>query len=446
MGLQKRLISQLGQVDPHRLGVIAKTSSLVYKDSEKSTLQIAEELGVNLVLEGSLRTEELRIRVSARLIDTRDQTQVWSDSYDRVLKGILDVQQDVAEAIANRICQALGLVFEKSPTSRRPSDSQAYEAYLTGRYHLQKLTRRSLLKSAELFKQAIKKDAGFALAHAALSETYNLLQFCGTPFDGFGSLAKSAALKALELDDALASAHNSLAGVLLFYEWNWVAAEQAFKTGLKLNNSLAEGHQDYAILLSVMGRHAEAIRQAEEALRLDPVSLISSTSLAWRYFRGRCYEDAIRQARRTLELEPDFSNACWCLGKSMLQNGALDEGLDFLQKAVHYSPENALFKADLAMAYGNLKMPEEALKILSVLESAQSEDYVSPYALALASLAAKDPEKTLQYLEEAFNQKDPHLIWVNEEVYFDSLRRSARFDQLIKRMRFRGNGGREVKQ
>jgi tetratricopeptide (TPR) repeat protein len=123
----------------------------------------------------------------------------------------------------------------------------------------------------------------------------------------------------------------------------------------------------------------------------------------------------------------------------MLQNGALDEGLDLLQKAVHYSPENALFKADLAMAYGNLKMPEEALKILSALESAQSEDYVSPYALALASLAVEDPEKTLQYLEEAFDQKDPHLIWVNEEVYFDSLRLSARFDQLIKRMRFRPN-------
>ena len=154
------------------------------------------------------------------------------------------------------------------------------------------------------------------------------------------------------------------------------------------------------------------------------------------FFRARRYHDAIKQARKTLELEPAFSNALWCLGKSMIQQGALDDARTLLQKAVQYSPENAIFKADLALVYGKLNVRAEALRIHSGLKSAQSEGYVSPYALALASLALDDREQTLQYLSDAYDQKDPHLIWLNEEVYFDPLRSDIGFDKIVKKMRF----------
>jgi TolB-like protein/DNA-binding winged helix-turn-helix (wHTH) protein/Tfp pilus assembly protein PilF len=325
-GMTEEMIARLGQMQPERLGVIARTSAMVYKGANKDIARIGRELGVDFVLEGSVRREEENLRITAQLIKVSDQTHLWSQTFDRSTGGALLIQSEVADKIA--VALAIELLKDKTSAS---SSAEAVDAYLRGRYLWNKGDRESVSKSVEYFKQSIEKDSGYAAAFAGLADSYRLLGMYYTllPAEAYPK-AKEAALRAIELDPRNAEAYVSLGTIAFRYEWKWEEAERNFLRAIEINPSLGLAHHDYSWFLVAMGRFDEGIEQMKLAQRLDPLSPLANSDVGWVYLMARRYDEAIEQIERTLELEPRFGSALACLERAYTLKGQHKEALEVL--------------------------------------------------------------------------------------------------------------------
>jgi len=431
-GLTDEMINRLGRLMPERLGVISRTSAMQYKDTRKAVSEIGRELGVSYILETSVRRDKQRVRISTQLIQVRDQTSLWTQSYEYDLAGVFSLESNVAELISHSL--ALQLLPQQLAPSQA-TNPEAHDAYLRGLYHWHNASAEERRKAREYFEQAVQGDPKFAPAYAYLARYYS------TTSDLRPSVAvpksKEYALKALALDDSLAQAHAALGGVLLYGEWDWAGAGREFKRALQLNPNDAEVHRIYSNYLLALGRFDEALSEIQSASEVDPLSLLlTSVNQGWTFYFARRYDRAIEQCRKALELDRNSDGAHACLGWSYLANGMYDVALTESALAVSLSGRNTARLVGLARAYAANGRRGEAEKILAELAERAKRTYVSPYSLARIHIALGDADQALAALNQAYEEDDPFLVWLKVDDCFDALRTKPRFQELLRRVGF----------
>ncbi|MGA8186206.1 MAG: protein kinase [Terriglobia bacterium] len=436
-GMTDELITELSKISALR--VIARTSVMRYKGTKKSLPEIARELHVDAVIEGSVMHSGNRVRINAQLVDAKTERNLWAQTYDRDLGDILALHSDVARAIARQIRIKVTPEERKRLASTHVVNPRAYEAYLRGRYLWNKRTGQDMRKGIGYFEQAVEIDPNYANAYAGLADSYLLLVFYGPapPAVNFPK-AKAAALKAVALDDSLAEGHASLANAYFHYDWNWAAAGKEFRRAIALNPGYAAAHHWYAGLLSSMGRHDEALAEIKKAQELDPLSLIINTDFGSTLFDSGEYDLAINQLRTTLELDPSFWVLRWWLGRSYLAKGLHEAGVRELESVAKLSNGNPSALAWLGYGYAVSGETAKTRQILARLQQKAKESYVSPYQFAVLYAALGEKDQAIGYLEKAFQERCYEMYFLNLERHrlFRPLRSDPRFQDLVRRMNF----------
>ena len=404
-GLTEEMISRLGQMEPQRLGVIARTSAIQYKGTKKRIDQIGKELGVDYVLEGTVRHSGDRVRVSAQLIQVKDQTHLWAKNYERDLGDILALQQEVAVAIADEVEIKLTPEQKAHPSDARPVNARAHEAYLEGRYYLARARGSELEKALNYFQQAIQLDSSYALAYAGLAETYTAMNTSYlTPLEA-GPKAKAAAMKALELDETLALAHVSLGSVHLYYDWDWPGAESEFLRSLALNPNLSEAHLRYADYLASIGRFDEALEHDHTAFALDPLSVRARFVAITRSLHAtRRYQEIIQECHKARELPPDFTEPFAEEAFAYARLGRFPEATRAAATAVRESNDPTQI-AEAAQTYAESGNKEEARKVLKKLLAMAQKRFVCGNNIATVYAALGETDRAFASLEEGLKQR-----------------------------------------
>jgi len=439
-GLTEEMIAELTRLNRDHLGVIARTSVMLYKQSPKPLDQIGRELGVQYVMEGSVRRDSSRVRITAELIQVKDQSHLWAREYDRELKNSLALQSEIAQEIGDEIQISLGdsngvkAANHPAPT-RSTASYEAYDLYLKGRYFWNKRTRAGFLQAANYFQQAIAKDPGYASAYAGLADTFGLMStWYAAPQQEFMPKAKAAALNALALDDSLAEAHASLALVAENYDYDWQTAEKEFRRAIQLNPDYATAHQWYAEYLAWQGRFDEALAESERARQLDPMSLIIATDRGTILFYARKYDRAIDQFRAVLDMDPVFANARAFLASTYVQQGKFAEALkeNALMENTEDPPWYWAFTAYIYNHSGNVAQSQHALARFEALSpSLRSDAFL---ARLIAYNGSTQREKVMSLLEECYNERSPALTNIKVDPRYDNLRKDQRFQALLSRM------------
>jgi TolB-like protein/DNA-binding winged helix-turn-helix (wHTH) protein/Flp pilus assembly protein TadD len=436
-GLTEEMIAHLGKLNPKRLSVIARGSVARYKGSNLPVNQIGRELHADYLLQGSVRRESGRVRITVQLIQVRDQTDLWTESYDRELKDILDLQDSVAKTIAYQIRISLPTESRTQLARPRTVDPEAYEAYLKGRYYWNKRTGESLQKASVYFQQAMDKDPAYVPAYSGLADCNS-----GLTWHGFTSPARTlpraeaAARKAIEMDPYSAEAHASL-GLVLNHRWDWTGAESEFRRALQLDPSYPNAHHWYGDYLSIRGRHYEALTEAKEASKLDPLNQMIGTWVGLRYYFARRYDDAIEQSRNTIELDQNFAAAHLLLGEAYAQTGRHKEALVELQIAASLSGGSPLYLAEVGVAYALAGRKTEALQNITQLLEISRSRYVSPYGVARVYAALNDKEQTFRWLQNACDDRAVWMSYLAVDPVFDRFRSDQRFQDLLRRVGLR---------
>jgi len=434
-GLTEETIMRFGKMSPQRLGVIARTSSMAYKRTDKSVFQIGQELGVDYVLEGSVRREADRTRVTAQLIRVRDQIHLWAENFDRPSQSILDIHGEVGAAIAAHVQLELTPEGERHLRSQRPVNREAYDHYLHGRYHWARLTPPELLKAAEYFRKATQCDPEYALAYSGLADTLSAAITSEIPAKDVFPEAKAAIALALALDPESAEAHNADATIKFWFDWDFEGAEAAARKAISLNSNYFLAHLYLAHVLSNVGRHDEALQAIQQARVLDPFSLITNTMYGQFLYHAGQLEASIQQFRATLDMEWRFWIAHICLAKSYEQQGMYSEALAACDAAGEFSGGNseALSLAGYVYAVSGERARAEA-KIQQLLEQG-AKRYVPPYSVALVFAGLGETETALQWLEQAFEDRDVHMPFLLDHKW-NGLRSKKQFRQMLSRVGF----------
>ena len=431
-GLTEEMIAQVGKLNRDRLKVVARSSVAKYKRSTLAAREIGKELNADYLVQGSVRRSSDRVRITVQLIQARDQTDVWTESYDRELKDVLTVQDSVVRSIASEIHIALTEEQEKRLAAPRQISPEAYEAYLKGRYYWNKRTGESMQKAEQYFEQAIHNDPNYAAAYSGLADCNS-----GLTWHGFKSPAEAlpkayaAARKAIEINPESAEAHASL-GLAMSHRWDWTGAEAEFRRALQLDPQYANAHHWYGDYLSIRSRHDEALAEAKHALEFDPLNLMISTWVGLRYYMARDYSRAIEQNRNSVELDPNFAAAHLLLGEDFLGAGLHSEAVNELKKAANLSGDSPLYTAQVAVALTLAGRNREALRIAHELETISRKRYVSPYGLAQIYAALNKKEDTFKWLQAAY---DGHAVWMGYlavDPIFDPYRSDERFKDLLR--------------
>jgi tetratricopeptide (TPR) repeat protein len=430
------LITNLGKIGALR--VISRTSVMSYKGARRQLAQVARELNVDGVVEGTVLRSGERVRITAQLIRVNPEQHLWAESYESEMRDVLRLQEDVANDIAHEIRVELTPRERAGLSSARPVNPEAHQAYLRGLYLWNKRTEQDLEKSIEYFNEAAGRDPTYALAYAGLANAYNSVGYYGrdAPRKVYPK-ARAAALKALALDDTLAEAHAAFAFYKAVYEWDQLGADREFRRAIELNPGYAFAHVWRADeVLSDMHRHTEAVAELDRAVELDPASLMVSDQRGFVLYMARRYDEAIAQIRRTLDLEPRFAHAhCW-LGKAYLQKGMSREGLTELQEAVSLpGGENGVFLPWLGYAFAQCGKSTEAIRVIQVLKAREQESFSSPSGIAVVYCGLGQKDQALTWLERAYQERDPWVPDVFVEPAFDPLRSDPHFQELEHRMR-----------
>jgi TolB-like protein/Tfp pilus assembly protein PilF len=433
-GMTEELIGRLSRI--HGLRVISRTSSMHFKHTQLSVPEIAGMLAVDAIVEGSLVQEGHEIRVHAQLIRAATDEHIWAGEYQREYQSILEVQEEVARNIVEQIQLNLTPEDRARLASNPPVDPEAYESYLRGRYYFNQRTEDALHKSIASFQQAIARDPAYAPAYSGLAEAYAMLGFRGGfPSKDALSGAKKAALKAIELDDALAEPHASLAFIAETYEWDWPAAEREYKQALELNPGYAQAHNWYAGYLTYTGRFNEGVAEAMRARELDPLSLPLNNALAGRLLAAGRYDEALRQVQTTLELDEHFAPAHQTLGWVYLHDGKHDDAIREFQNALELAgAADTDIQLDLGFAYAVSARPDEARGILAKLQQLHQQGIVPAASLATLHGALGEPNEAFVWLEKAYQERDPQLTYLKAGRRFEPLRKDPRFAQFVRRV------------
>lgn len=439
-GLTEEMIAELTRLNQDHLGVIARTSIMLYKVSPKPLDQIGRELGVQYVMEGSVRRDSSRVRITAELIQVKDQTHLWTREYDRELNNSLALQSEIAQEIGDEIQISLGegngmkAANHLAPTHSTAS-YEAYDFYLKGRYFWNKRTRAGFLQAASYFQQAIAKDPNYASAYAGLADTFGLMStWYAAPQQEFMPKAKAAALSALALDDSLAEAHVSLALVAENYDYDWQTAEKEFRRAIQLNPDYATAHQWYAEYLGWQGRFDEALAESERARRLDPMSLIIATDRGTILFYARKYDRAIDQFRAVLDMDPANVHARSFLAAAYVQQGKFAEALKE-NELIRNAEESSWYWAFRAYIYNhsaNVAQAQHALAKFEALSPTLRSDAI--LARLIAYSGSPQREKSILLLEQAYREHSPVLTNIKVDPKYDNLRQDERFQGLLARI------------
>jgi TolB-like protein/Flp pilus assembly protein TadD len=431
-GLTEEMISQLGRWQPQRLGVIARTSATQYKGSKKRIDQIARELGVAYILEGSVRYEAGRVRITTELIHVADRTPLWSETYERQAADVFAVQSEVASRITQSLALEL-LPSQQAHSFRSPTtDSAAHEAYLKGLYYLSNVTGENSERARTYFERAVELDPNYAAAYANLAHYYWATD--KLPPQLAMPKAEQFALKSLQLDESLPEAHTALAGVRFYYNWDWSGAEKEFTRSLELNPSGAETHRLYSLYLASLNRVDQAVREIRRAQQLDPLSLNINTSAGWVFIYTRQYDQAIEQCGKALGIDPEYLSAHDCLGEGYLAKGMFEQAVAEFRRAA--SGGEPVRTVGLARAYGVMGKRNEARMVLDELTKASKQGYFPPYLFGAIHVALGENEQGLAWLEVAYTHRDPYMVHLKEDASFDPLRSEPRFQDLIRRVNF----------
>ena len=432
-GMTDELITDLAQISALR--VISRTSVMVYKGARKPLPQIARELNVDAVVEGTVLRSGDQVRITAQLIEASTDKHLWSQSYEGELRDTLALQNRVASAIADQIRINLTPQEQAALKNVKVVNPEAYESYLKGRYFWNKRTADGLKAALAYFNQAIEEDPKYARAYSGLADTYALMgdwQYAVIPPKEAFPKAKVAALKALELDRALGEAHNSLAFVLDGFDWDFDSAGKEFQRAIQLNPGYATAHHWYAWHLSLLGRYDDAIAEMRKAASLDPLSLIINADLAEILVLAHSYDESIRQSRKTIDMDPNFALAHNQLAQAYLQKHMYDEAVAELQKAVQLSGDSPTCVANLARAYVASGKKTKAVKLLIDLKKRSIPGYSNASEIATVYASLGDTDQAMTWLEKGYEERfNPSVLL---RPGFDPLRSDSRFQELVHRI------------
>jgi serine/threonine-protein kinase len=423
-GIAETLINSLSNIKD--LWIPARASSFSFKGRNLGIRQIGQQLGVDNLLEASVQVIGNRLRIIPKIIKVNDGSQVWSGQYDRQMEDVFAIQDEIAREIVKAL--KITLLGEKeAPLIKSYTDnSEAYQAYLKGRFYWNKRTAEGLRKSIEYFEQAIEKDSFYALAYAGIADSYIVLaEFLFLPAKEAFPNAKEAAVKALEIDDSLGEAHNSLAAVKLDFDWDWKGAEKEYKRAIELSPSYATARQWYGEFLTIMGRFDEGLEEIKRAQALDPLSLIINAIMGWHFYFARDYDKGIDQCRKTLEMDPDFFPAHFYLMMNCRGKGMYQEALREAQKTN--------YQGFIAGIYATMNRQEEARRLLAnILKNPQQ----SETEIAAAYFSLGENEEGWKWLEKAYDERSYGLTWLKVDPIFDNIRSDPRFQAMLKKMGF----------
>ena len=431
-GISETLINALTNIEG--LWVPARTSAFFFKGKTQDVREIGQKLGVENVLDGSVQAAGDNLRVTARISNTQDGRQVWSEIYNRKMADIFAIQDDIAKAIVTVL--KIKLLGDKGgPLVKNYTENlQAYNLYLQGRYFWKKRTAEDIKKAMDYFNQAVALDPKYALAYVGLADCYLLLaQYGRSPIKDVLPKARTAVLKALEIDETLAEAHTSLA-MIMKTDWDWENAEKEFKRAIELNPNYTTAHQWYNILLKNMGRLDEATIEIKQALELDPLSLIINVNLGVLSYLKREYDKAIQQHLKTLELDQNFAQGRLRLGECYRQKGMLKEAIAEFQKARTLFGNSAYGLGELGNVYALAGKKDEAIDVLTNLEELLKQGYSVNYDIAYIHFGLGDRDKAFEYLERAYEEKENGMESLKVDPSLDNLRSDPRYKSLIKRM------------
>ena len=431
-GIQDEIISRIAQISD--LKVVSCSSTQRYKGIARNLRQVASELGVTNVLEGSVQKSNDQVHVNVQLVNALTDTHLWANIYDRKLVDVFGVESEIAKNIAEAL-QARLTGSEKSSIAKTPTvNPEAYELYLKGRFFWNKRTGEDLRKAIDYFKQATTKDPDYALAYAGLADSYLLLpNYGGASSKEALPPARAAAKKALELDDSLAEAHASL-GLLATIELDLDRATSELERAVQLKPNYATAHHWFALSLMTLGRYAPAIAEGKRAVELDPLSLIINADFSWIYFCARRYDEAEAQARKTLEMDPRFFLAHYYLGTALQLKGHLNEAIPEFRKAFE-SNNDPYSLGILGQAYARSGQKEDARKILTRLNEQRNARRVAPYAMALVYLGLGDKEHAIDELDRGYRDGETNYLFVIKvDPLLDDLRGNPRFEALVQKI------------
>lgn len=431
-GVSESLINSLSQLSGVK--VIARTSSFKYKGKDLEPKQVGRALGVAAILTGKVaqRGEDLIIQVD--LVDTSDGSQIWGEQYKRRLADILHIQQDIATQISTRLKVELTPDEQRRATKSYTENTEAYQLYLRGRFYWNQRNPEGLKKALDYFRQATEKDPLYAPAYSGMADVYvTFFDYELLPFEETSSKGRAAAAKALQIDDRLGEAHNSLAHLNL-HDWKWADAEIEFKRAIDLDPGYASAYHWYSLCLTAMGRSDEAVKTMQRAQELDPLSVRINADLGMAMFAARRYTEAIDQERKTLELDPNSRTAFWIRGMAYEQNGQFAEAIQHFQEALKRSPGNPNFLASMGYAYGVAGKRAEALDVLEQLKAVSKQKAVSPFFFALVYTGLGEKESALQWLEKAYEQRSGSIRYLKVEPRLDSIRSDPKFADLMRRV------------
>src|SRR6266404_699306 len=429
-GMTEELICAVARIASLR--VISRTSIMLYKGSRKSLPAIAKDLGVDAVVEGSVARSEQKVRITAQLIYAPEDRHLWAGRYERDLRDILQLQAEIANTIASQI-QKMVDPKRVLPNPARQVQPQAYEACLRGNFYRDKMTPPDLEKSIGFYTQAIELDPAYAQAYGDLSQSYFYFGVFGMrrPREIFPK-ARVNAVKALELDETVTAAHNSLAAIHILYDWDWAAAEAESRRAVELSPNDSITHAHFADYMSIRGRHDEAIAEFRRVRELDPISCEYHRWLALILYRARRYDESMSQCQNSLEICPHDVNTLWFLALSLEQQGRLPKAIAKLHEAVSLSG-GSNHRALLGRAYALAGETTKATNILEELKALSEQEYVSPFDIAVVYLGLGDRDSAFQWLEEAYQQRVFRIIELTMPM-FDDLRSDSRWQDLVHRI------------
>jgi len=434
-GLTEALITTLAKIGD--LQVVSRTSVMAYKGVRRSVREIARELGVDTIVEGTVLRAGGRVRITAQLIDVSNEMHLWAESYERDLKDVLALHAEMAQAIAREVQVKLTPQEQAHLRHVRSVDPDAYAAYLKGRYHWNRRSGEGCGKAVRCFQEAIGKDPTYAAAYAGLADCHAVLGVCSlvAPNDGFGK-AKSLALKALERDPSLAEGHASLAFATMWYDFDFVSADRGFQRSLELDPGYVTGRTWRGILLSVVGRNEEAYAEVQRSIRLDPCSSPVCFCMGIVHWAAHRYHQAIEQFDKAIELEPSNALAYGLQADTYLTLSQYNLAVTGYQKSIQFSQGASSFIAGLGDAFARQGNAEAAQKILEQLRSLPKERYVTPYILARLNLSLGKRDEALACLETAYQGRDSFMVFMKVDPLLDGLRPDRRFQDLLRRMKF----------